>query len=313
MDELLVNLNTILQEKEEKILPKNIKKDIEIFGVIGTLEGKSGSEYNATLKSPTNRTSFEARYWLSEIDVLDLTGVTSLHGSFKGCSVLTKISNILNSSGVTTMRDAFNGCSVLTSLPDFDTSNVTDMYGAFWGCKALIKAPSINTSKVTIMYQMFSMCSALTSVPELDTVNVTNMTQAFANCTALTTLPNFNASKLNTIHQTFYNCKALTTFGGFTNLGMAYTQKTANYGNYKLDLSASTQLTHDSLMNVINKLYDLNLTYNIAGGGTLYAQQLVLGSTNLSKLTAEEIRNSNSEAVGLLVNNKKGGNRYEFF
>lgn len=289
MDELLVNLNTILQEKEEKILPKNIKKDIEIFGVIGTLEGKSGSEYNATLKSPTNRTSFEARYWLSEIDVLDLAGVTSLQGSFKSCSGLTKISNILNSSGVNTLYETFTGCSSLTSLSDFDTSNVTNMSQTFWNCKALIKAPSLNTSKVTSMYQMFCLCSSLTSVPELNTSNVTNMTQAFSGCTALTTLPNFNATKLNTVHQTFYNCKALTTFGGFTNLGMAYTQKTANYGNYKLDLSASTQLTHDSLMNVINGLYDLNLTYNVAGGGTLYTQQLVLGAHNMTKLTADEI------------------------
>ena len=42
-------------------------------------------------------------------------------------------------------------------------------------------------------------------------------------------------------------------------------------------------------MNVINNLYDLNLTYDVANGGTLYAQSLVLGSTNMDKLTAEEI------------------------
>ena len=42
-------------------------------------------------------------------------------------------------------------------------------------------------------------------------------------------------------------------------------------------------------MNVINNLYDLNLTYNVANGGTLYTQSLNLGSTNKAKLTAEEI------------------------
>lgn len=80
-----------------------------------------------------------------------------------------------------------------------------------------------------------------------------------------------------------------TTFNGISNLGKAYTQQTANYANYTLDLSKSTGLTHDSLMNVINGLYDLNLTYNVAGGGTLYTQQLVLGETNLAKLTEDEI------------------------
>jgi hypothetical protein len=43
-----------------------------------------------------------------------------------------------------------------------------------------------------------------------------------------------------------------------------------------------TKLTHDSLMNVINNLYDIKSK----GCNT---QQLVLGSTNLAKLTAEEI------------------------
>jgi hypothetical protein len=42
-------------------------------------------------------------------------------------------------------------------------------------------------------------------------------------------------------------------------------------------------------MNVINNLYDLNLTYDVANGGTLYTQKLTLGSTNLAKLTADEI------------------------
>lgn len=42
-------------------------------------------------------------------------------------------------------------------------------------------------------------------------------------------------------------------------------------------------------MDVINKLYDLNLTYDVANGGTLYTQVLSLGDTNKEKLTAEEI------------------------
>ena len=46
---------------------------------------------------------------------------------------------------------------------------------------------------------------------------------------------------------------------------------------------------NESLMNVINNLYDLNLTYDVANGGTLYRQILRLGSTNLAKLTSDEI------------------------
>ena len=93
----------------------------------------------------------------------------------------------------------------------------------------------------------------------------------------------------------------ITTLGGFLNIGKAYTQKSSIVSAYQIRLHICTKLTHESLMNVINKLYDLNLTYDVANGGTLYTQSIALGSTNLSKLTAEEIRNSNSEAVGLLV------------
>ena len=39
MSELKTNLQEILQEKQEKIIPENIKKDVQIFDVVGTLEG----------------------------------------------------------------------------------------------------------------------------------------------------------------------------------------------------------------------------------------------------------------------------------
>ena len=81
----------------------------------------------------------------------------------------------------------------------------------------------------------------------------------------------------------FFACYALTTLGGFQNLGMAYdTSKSANYTYYRLNLSTSPKLTHDSLMNVINGLYDIK-------SKGCNPQSLVLGSTNLAKLTAEEI------------------------
>ena len=44
-----------------------------------------------------------------------------------------------------------------------------------------------------------------------------------------------------------------------------------------------------TIFKIINKVYDLNLTYDVANGGTLYTQKISIGSTNLAKLTAEEI------------------------
>jgi hypothetical protein len=88
----------------------------------------------------------------------------------------------------------------------------------------------------------------------------------------------------------FTNCSDLAEIQSFKNLGKGYTQKSNNYSNYKLSFLYCYNVTHDSLMDIItNGLYDLNLTYDVANGGTLYTQQLELGSKNLAKLTPQEI------------------------
>jgi surface protein len=140
----------------------------------------------------------------------------------------------------------FNGCSSLTSIPQLDTSNVTDISYMFFNCSSLTSIPQLDTSNVTDMSYMFNGCSSLTSIPQLDTSNVTSTGYMFDNCTALENLGGLVGLKVN------------------------------------LSLSSPTKLTHDSLMNVINNLYDLT-------GNGLSGKTLTLGSTNLGKLTADEI------------------------
>ena len=49
MSSLYDNLEKILSQKIEKIIPENIKKDVQIFDVIGTYEGSGGTDYNVKL------------------------------------------------------------------------------------------------------------------------------------------------------------------------------------------------------------------------------------------------------------------------
>ena len=122
----------------------------------------------------------------------------------------------------------------------------------------------------------------LSEIPNLDTSKVTNMNGMFYECSSLTTIPELDASNVTDINYMFTVNKNLTNIGGLKNLGMAYlTTQSANYSKYKLNLSYSP-LTHDSLMNVINNLYDIKTK-------GCNVQKLILGSTNLAKLTAEEI------------------------
>jgi surface protein len=292
---------------DENLIAENIKKDVEIFGVLGTAE--TG---NAEMMTYPDITSLSVVRLLLKIPELNTSNITYMTNAFQNCSSLTKIPNI-DTSSVISMEQMFSGCSSLTEIPNMDTGNVTNMNSMFRACSNLTKIPNIDTSSVTKMSNMFYGCSSLTEIPNMDTGNVTNMTQMFEGCSNLTEIPNMdtssvtemyrtflgcvklktipklNASKVTSVRQTFENSKEIESLGGLENLGKSYTKTTVNYNYYICDISYSTQLTHESLMNVINNLYDLNLTYNVANGGTLYTQRLTLGSRNLAKLTADEI------------------------
>ena len=169
------------------------------------------------------------------------------------------------------------------SIPTIDTSNVTNVSNMFYHCDFLTAIPQLNTSNVTNMHGMFLYCASLTIIPQLNTSNVTKTDYMFSDCTSLTTIPQLDVSNVTDIYAMFSQNKNLTNLGGLLNLGQAYlTTVSANYRDYKLDLSSCQKLTHESLMNVINGLYDIKTK----GCNT---QSLTLDSTNIAKLTSEEI------------------------
>ena len=190
---------------------------------------------------------------------------------------------MIDTSGYTNMANMFQEYKSLITIPLLDTSNVKNMYYMFQGCTSLSTIPQLDTSNVTNMGYMFYACTSLTTIPQLVTNNVTTFQNMFLYCKKLKNVPELNAGKVNEISGCFSGCHELENFGGLKDLGKAYdTTKSANYSYYTLSLINSTKLTHDSLMNIINNLYD------IATKGC-QPQQLVLGSTNLAKLTEEEI------------------------
>ena len=149
----------------------------------------------------------------------------------------------------------------------------------------ILKKVPVFTVTGTSARQLFWQCSKLTTIPQLDTSNVTNISQMFYDCSNLTTIPLLNFSNVKNMYSLWgsWGGQNLTTLGGFQNLGQNYdTNANANYSNYKLDLSNSSKLTHDSLMNVINNLYD------IATKGC-NTQRLSLTTISISKLSADEI------------------------
>ena len=167
------------------------------------------------------------------------------------------------------MNSMFNGCNKLTTLDlsNFDTSKVTNFSSMFYSCSSLTTVPQLDTSKGTDFGSMFYSCSSLTTIPQFDTSNGTNFSIIFG------------------------RCFSLTDFGGLENLGQAYsTTSSANNSSYKLDLSNCTALTEQSLINVLTNLYDIKTK-------GCKAQQVVLGTTNLAKLTSEEGQSALAQAT----------------
>lgn len=277
----------------------------EITGTIETYDGSFEGNVGENIKITDARYLFYngARTDYLNKFLLLCENIKSCERMFYNCNKLTDLDlSNFDVSQVTNMSNMFYSCTQLINLDlsSFNTSNVTDFNNMFYMCDRLINLDlsSFDTSQAKNMNYMFAYCRTLTSLDlsSFDTSNVTAIGYFVYYCDELEDLDlsKFNLIKTNYILNMMH-CNKLVNLKWGINLGKAYKQKTNNYNNYKLDLSSSPLLTHESLMSVINNLYDLNLTYGVYDeegndlGGTLYRQSLVLGTTNLAKLTDEEI------------------------
>ena len=197
----------------------------------------------------------------SGVDINDYIGDTVSTSSYSIPGWITLIKKLPSPLILETTAPEymFKGIKI-TELPQIDISEATSIVGMFYGCDELLEIPNLNIQNIPRFYSLFYACNKLITIPKLNATNVIDI----ENC--------------------FRSCYALTNLGGLENLGQAYlTTQSANNGKYKLDLSSSSKLTETSLINVLNNLYDIK-------SKGCNPQSLVLGSTNISKLSAEEIQ-----------------------
>ena len=302
---------TVVVNVPEKVLGSKTITENGVYNPIN--DGLDGYNYVNVATSGVNINDYYytndtysggIRNYIKEIPTLNTENLTTMYSFFAGCQNLTNIPNI-NTSNVTNMSTMFNGCNKIKTIPTLNTSKVTDMSGMFSECSSLIEIPELDTSNVTTMSSMFNRCknlktvptmntnkvtnmalmfsySGITTIPELNTSNVTSVYNMFDSCSNLITIPKLNFENVNNVSGFLTGAESVVNIGGFENLGKAYlTNKSANYSNYGLVLTNCSKLTHDSLMNVINNLYDIKTK-------GCQAQRLQLGPTNLAKLTDEE-------------------------
>jgi surface protein len=171
----------------------------------------------------------------------------------------------------------FYDCINLQHVPLFNTSNVIDMSGMFYRCFNLESIPFFDTHNVVTMDEMFAGCRNLTTIPQLDTSNVSSVYYTFSSCNSLTSLPLLNFMNVENTNVIFgYNSNtSITDLGGFKDLGMV------SDGYYGSLLGVLPNLTHESLMNVINNLYDRR-------SAGYMDTEVEFGETNLNKLNDNE-------------------------
>lgn len=196
--------------------------------------------------------------------VFTYDGVTSIVVPSMLVVDMTKITNLVY---------CFYNCSSLTSLtlPEAFGRNTTSLASCFCGCSSLtsLTLPSGFGQNAQNALRCFYNCSSLTSLtlPSGFGRNTTNMSSCFYYCSSLMslTLPSDFGQNATVLTSLFYGCSQLINIYGNPNFKVS------------LNLSDCTQLTHDSLMVVINGLQTVTTS-----------QILTLGTTNLAKLTDEE-------------------------
>lgn len=184
---------------------------------------------------------------LVEVGELDISGAKNCEAMFEYDTNLITLPQI-DLRSCRNLKWAFDGCYKMESFNLINTGGVKEWNGAFRDCKSLKHGPKLDTSSAQNVSQMFSGCPSLESLPLYDFGNVTSTSDMFG--------PG--------------NSNKLTDLGGFMNLKSS------------LNLSGLPNLTVQSLMNVINNLYDF------VGNGVPIMRTLTLGTTNLNKLTDEQ-------------------------
>lgn len=261
-----VLVKAVTSSIDNNIKPENIKKNTEILGVTGTFEAKPKLQ-EKTITKNGEYTADEEYDGLSKVKV-ETSGVD------------------INAYWITNATDVEYTPSSLIKyikkIPTIDTKDRTSFGNFFNGLYNLETIDNIDTSKATSMTSMFFECYSLKNIPAIDTKNVIEAGSMFYRCLNLKTIPELDFGNMIFFNQTFAYCGKLEELGGFKDLGKAYEiTATENNKNYTLDLSASNLITHDSLMNIINDLYDIETK-------GCKKQMLKIGTKNLAKLTDEE-------------------------
>ena len=189
-------LSSVVVTKPTTLVAENIKKDVNIGGVIGTLEGGAGAT------EPYIEETYDANGNLIDAKMYGYTKVRDYAFYYCKNLALTSLPESLTSIG----NYAFYYCTslALTSLPE----GLTRISGnAFYSCTSLALT-SLPEGLTKIDGNVFYSCKnlAITSLPE-SLISIGNY--AFYSCTSLTSIT-FKGTPSSIMSSAFNGCTNLT-------------------------------------------------------------------------------------------------------
>ena len=210
--------------------------------------------------------SASSNYTLREVPDFSMftDNLVSMDYAFCGSELITA-DNITkwNTRNVVSMNGLFQNCSKLTSIPSFDTSNVIDMSSMFQSCSKLTSVPALDYSNAIFIGYLFAYCTSISSIPDLDissAISFSNTSSSGNNswingASNITSIGALQCDNIEDIMYMFGNSSntKITHFGGAINLGKRWTLSNAS-GNYAFNYVPN--LTYESVLNVLNGLYD---------------------------------------------------------
>lgn len=257
----------------------------------------SGIKYIGKITANGRTPIFNGCSKIEYIPWIDTSGKTDFMSTFSECSSLKEVPD-WDFNSATNIRSMFKSCTSLTEIPVFDTSKITDMSYVIGNCPNVTKIPNWDFSKVIrLTYAFYN--TGITEV-NLDLPEVIDLTSTFNACSKLKSV-NLNAPKLQGLQFTFNAASSLESIGVIDATNFTYIQSVFSPMNYqhltnlggftnlKVDwndnrgLNRCPNLTYESLMNVINGLYDF------VGNGEVGGKTLLLSTASQSKLSDADI------------------------
>ena len=284
-------LSSVTIEKDADLVAGNIKKDVNVFGITGTLEGGGGS-YNVeyafadenmptlesaglvSVKFPNTITSIPSYYFSGYYDLVTVYIPNSVEtigdNCFSECSSLETVTFEESSNLSTIPYSCFSSCTSLTSI------NIPNGVGTvgdncFYSCTSLTTI-TIPSSVGSLGTYCFSGCALLETVTFEESSNLTQIpASCFYECASLTSI-NIPNSVETLDSDCFYSCTSLTS------VNIPSSVVTLEFGCFRYCTSLTTVILRaNQVVDISNgSVFDDTQFNPQESGGTFYVPQALI-------------------------------------